>query len=140
MSIRKKHPISEIIDAYFEDLERWVEQFEETLMVSPSWNLKKCTIEPLREIMVAPTEVVVTVDLPYTEKKMVQVKPVGKNSLEISAKMKRKIRLDDLGVTHCKGEFQKFHCHIRIPVPVNIDKMNTYHKRGILEIHIPRRR
>lgn len=140
MSIRKKRSISDIIDAYFEDLERWAEQFEETLMVSPSWNLKNCTIEPLREIMVAPAEVVVTVDLPYTEKNAVQVRPAGKNSLEISAKMKKKIRLDDLGVTHCKGEFQRLHCHIRIPVPVNMDNMGIHYKRGILEIHIPRKR
>ena len=140
MSIRKKRSISDIIDAYFEDLERWAEQFEETMMVSPSWNLKNCTIEPLREIMVAPTEVVVTVDLPYTEKNKVQVKPAGKNSIEISAEMKKKIRLDDLGVTHCKGEFRKFHCHMRIPVPVSMDKMDIHYKRGILEIHIPRKR
>jgi len=140
MSIKRKRSISDIIDAYFEDLERWAEQFEETLMVSPSWNLKNCTIEPLRETMVTPTEVVVTVDLPYTEKKTVQVKPVGRTSLEISAKMKRKIRLDDLGVTHCKGEFQKLHCHMRIPVPVNMNKMDIHYKRGILEIHIPRKR
>lgn len=140
MSIRKKRSISDIIDAYFEDLERWAEQFEETMMVSPSWNLKNCTIEPLREIMVAPTEVVVTVDLPYTEKNTVQVKPAGKNSIEISAEMKKKIRLDDLGVTHCKGEFRKFHCHMRIPVLVSMDKMDIHYKRGILEIHIPRKR
>jgi HSP20 family molecular chaperone IbpA len=140
MSSRKKRSISDIIDAYFEDLERWAEQFEETLMERPSWNLKNCTIEPLREIMVTPTEVVVTVDLPYTEKNTVEVKPVSRTSLEISAKMKRKIRLDDLGVTHCKGEFQKFHCHMRIPVPVNMDKMDIHYKRGILEVHIPRKR
>jgi HSP20 family molecular chaperone IbpA len=140
MSIKKRRSISDIIDAYFEDIERWAEQFEETLMVSPSWNLKNCTLEPLREIMVAPTEVMMTVDLPYTEKNAVQVKPAGINSIEISAKMNKKIRLDDLGVTHCKGEFQKFHCHIRIPVPVNMNKMDIHYKRGILEIHIPRKR
>jgi HSP20 family molecular chaperone IbpA len=140
MSIKKRRSISDIIDAYFEDIERWAEQFEETLMVSPSWNLKNCTLEPLREIMVAPTEVMMTVDLPYTEKNAVQVKPAGINSIEISAKMNKKIRLDNLGVTHCKGEFQKFHCHIRIPVPVNMNKMDIHYKRGILEIHIPRKR
>jgi HSP20 family molecular chaperone IbpA len=139
MSIKKKRTISDIIDAYFEDLERWAEQFEETMMQRPSWNLKNCTIEPLREIMVTPTEVVVTVDLPYTEKKLIRVKPVGHTSLEISAKMKRKIRLDDLGVTYCKGEFERFYCHVRIPVPVNMDDMNVSVKKGILEIRLRRK-
>ena len=137
--IKKKHSISEMIDEYFRNLDKWTEQFEESLVQRPSWNLKACTIEPLREILVTPTEVIVTVDLPYTEKNAVKVKPVNKTSLEITAKMKRKIRLDELGMTHCKGEFQKFHCHIRIPVSVKMDQMETQFKRGILEIHLPRK-
>jgi HSP20 family molecular chaperone IbpA len=139
MSTKRKRTISDIIDTYFEEFERWAEEFEETVMQRPSWNLKNCTIEPLREIMVAPTEVTVTVDLPYTDGKSVKVKPVSHTSLEVSAKMNRKIRLDDLGVSHCKGEFERFHCHVRIPVPVNMNGMSTRFKKGMLEIHIPRK-
>jgi HSP20 family molecular chaperone IbpA len=139
MAIRRRPSISDIIDEYFADLEEWVEKFGETLTERPSWNLRNCSIEPLREIVVTPTEVSITVDLPFTSKGTVKVEPVSKNSLEVSAKMKRKIRLDDLGVTHCKGEFQKFHCHMRIPVPVKMDKMDIHYKKGILEIHLPRK-
>jgi HSP20 family molecular chaperone IbpA len=139
VSTRRKRSISDIIDEYFEDLERWAERFGETLVQMPSWNLKNCTIEPLRETLVTPTEVIVTVDLPYTRKDTVHAKPVSNTSLEISAKMKQKIRLDDLGVIHCKGEFQRFHCHIRIPVPVNMKNMDIHYKKGILEIHLPRK-
>jgi HSP20 family molecular chaperone IbpA len=89
--------------------------------------------------MVTPTEVIVTVDLPYTEENMIQVKPLGKNVIQISANMKRKIRLDDFGITHRRGEFQKLHCHTRIPVPVYMDKMEIRFKKGILEIRIPRK-
>jgi HSP20 family molecular chaperone IbpA len=89
--------------------------------------------------MVTPIEVIVTADLPYTEKNAIEVKRLSDTSLEISAKMKRKIRLDDLGVIHCKGEFQKFHCHMRLPVKVDMNKMITHYKRGILEIHLPRK-
>jgi HSP20 family molecular chaperone IbpA len=139
MAIRRRPSISGIIDEYFADLEEWVEKFGETLAERPSWNLRNCSIEPLREMVVTPTEVLITVDLPFTSKDTVKVEPVSKNSLEISAKMKRKIRLDDLGVTHCKGELQKFHCHVRIPVPVKMDKMDIQYKKGILEIHLPRK-
>jgi len=139
MSIRKKRSVFDMIDAYFEDLEKWAEEFEETLVEKPSWNLKNCSIEPLREIMVTPTEVIVTADLPYTEKKAIRVKPLSDTSLEISAKMKKKIRLDDLGVTHCKGEFEKFHCYMRLPVKVNMNKMITHYKKGIFEVHLPRK-
>jgi HSP20 family molecular chaperone IbpA len=139
MAIRKKRSFSNLIDEYFADLEEWVEKFGETITERPSWDLRNCSIEPLREIIVAPAEVLVTVDLPFTDKNAVKVKPVGKNSIEVSAKMRRKIRIDDLGVTHCKGEFQKFHCHLRIPVPVNINKMDVRYKKGILEVHLPRK-
>jgi HSP20 family molecular chaperone IbpA len=81
----------------------------------------------------------VTVDLPYSEENTVQVKPISKDTIEISAKMKRKVSFDDFGITHYKGEFQKLHCQTRIPVPVYMDRMEVRFKKGILEIHLPRK-
>jgi HSP20 family molecular chaperone IbpA len=129
-----------MIDEYFEDMEKWAEQVRETLSERPCWDLKTCAIEPLREITVTPTEVIVTVDLPYAKKETVQVKVVNATSLEIFAEMKKKIRLTELGVTHRKGVIQRFHGWIRIPVTVNIDKMRVQNKKGILEIKLPRKR
>jgi HSP20 family molecular chaperone IbpA len=139
MATKRKRSIFDVIDEYFDDLEEWAERFRETLVERPSWNQKMCTIEPLHDVMVTPREVIVTVDLPYTEENMIQVKPVDKNVIQISANMKRKIRLDDFGITHYRGEFQKLHCHTRIPVPVNMDKMEIRFKKGILEIRLPRK-
>jgi HSP20 family molecular chaperone IbpA len=139
MATKRKRSIFDVIDEYFEDLEEWAERFRETLVERPSWNQKACTMEPLRDIMVTPTEVIVTVDLPYTEENMIQVKPLDKNVIQISANMKRKIRLDDFGITHHRGEFQKLQCHTRIPVPVYMDKMEIRFKKGILEIRLPRK-
>lgn len=140
MSTKKKRSIFDVIDEYFDNLEEWAERFRETLVERPSWNQKACTIEPLRDIMVTPTEVIVTVDLPYTEENTIQVKPLDEKVIQISAKMKRKIRLDDFGITHYTGEFQKLHCHTRIPVPVYMDKMEIRFRKGILEIRLPRKR
>jgi len=139
MASRRKRSIFDIIGEYFEDLEEQAERLGETLMERPSWNCRSCTLEPLREIMVTPTEVIVTVDLPYTEENTIQVKPIDKNIIEISAKMKRKIRFDDFGITHYKGEFQTLHCRTRIPLPVYMDKMEIRFKKGILEVRLPRR-
>ena len=140
MSIRKRQSISDMIDEYFEDMEKWADQVRETLSEKPCWDLKTCAIEPLREITVTATEVIVTVDLPYARKETVEVKAVDPNSLEIFAEMKKKIRLTELGVTHRKGIIQRFHGWIRIPVIVNMDKMKIRHKKGILEIRLPRKR
>jgi len=140
VSIRKRQSISNMIDEYFEDMEKWAEQVRETLTVKPCWDLKTCAIEPLREIMVTPKEVVVTVDLPYAKKETVKVKAVDASSLEIFAEMKRKISLNELGVTHMKGVIQRFHGWIRIPVTVDMNRIKTQHKKGILEIRLPRKR
>jgi len=89
--------------------------------------------------MVAPAEVTLTVDLPYAEENTIQVKPISKDTIEILAKMKRKVRFDDFGITHYKGEFQTLHCQTHIPVPVDMDKMEIRFKKGILEIRLPRK-
>jgi len=140
MSNKRRRSIFDIIDEYFESLEERFERFGGMLVERPSWNQKTCTMEPLRDIMVTPTEVIVTVDLPYTEENTIQVKPIDKSTIEILAKMKRKVRFDDFGITHYKGEFQTLHCHTRIPVPVHMDKMEVRFKKGILEVHLPRKR
>ena len=139
MSTRRRRTIFEIINEYFENLEEWAERFREGLIEKPSWNRRACTIEPLRNIMVTPTEVIVTVDLPYAEENTIQVKPVGTDTVEVLAKMKRKIRFDNFGIPHYKGEFQTLHCQTRIPVPVDMTKMEVHFKKGILEIHLPRK-
>jgi len=139
LSIKKRASISDMIDEYFEEMEKWADQVRETISEKPCWDLKTCAIEPLREITVKPTEVMVTVDLPYADKKTVRVEAVNASSLEISAEMKKKIRLIELGITHRQGVIQRFHAWIRIPVTVNMDKMKIENKKGILEIRLPRK-
>jgi len=139
MSTRKNRSIFDIVNEYFENLEEWTERFRESLIEKPSWNCRACTIEPLRDIMVTPTEVTVTVDLPYAEENAIKVRPISKDTIEILAKMKQKVRFDDFGITHYKGEFQTLHCQTHIPVPVDMDKMEIRFKKGILEIRMPRK-
>ena len=139
MPNKRKRSIMDILDNYFDELEEQFERWRETLTERPSWNQKACTMEPLRHVRVTPTEVIVTVDLPLTKENSIQVKPVDKNTIEILASMKRKIRFTDFGITHHKGEFQKLHCHLRVPVPVYMEKMGIRFKKGILEIRLPRK-
>ena len=140
MAIRKKQPTRDIMDSYFEDLEREFERWRETFLERPSWNLKAGTMEPLKDMKVTTTEVVATMDLPLTVENSLQVKPLDNETLEVSAEMKRTVHFEEFGVTHHKGEFQRFHAHVRVPVPVKIDDMKIKFKKGLLEIHIPRKR
>jgi len=127
------------MDQYFDSFEKWAERFQEELAEKPSWNLKACTIEPLRNMHITPTEVIITADLPFTEKDAVKVKAIDDNALEITAKMRRKIKSEELGITHRRGEFHSLHCQIRIPTPVDTSKMKTTFNKGMLEIRLPRR-
>ncbi|MDH7563360.1 MAG: Hsp20/alpha crystallin family protein [Candidatus Bathyarchaeota archaeon] len=139
MAIRKKKSFFDIINEYFSDVEELTSQFEDMFMEKPSWSQKNCTMEPLKEVTVTPKEVIVTVDLPLAKEGTIEVKPLDNRTIEISAEMKRKVRFDDFGITHHKGEFQRFYCQTRIPVPVKIDKVQFTLKKGILEVHMPRK-
>jgi HSP20 family molecular chaperone IbpA len=139
MAIKKKRQMRDEIDEYRENVDEWIEQFEKTLLERPSWNKTACTIEPLRGVKVTATEVIVTADLPLTEEKAVQVEPLDDRTLEISAKMTRKVRFKELGIIHHEGEFHMFQCHTHIPVPVHMDKMKVKFKKGMLEIHLRRK-
>ena len=140
VSIRKRRSTTDIFDDYFQDLEQEYERWRDRLLERPSWDQRTSTIEPLRDMVVTPTEVTVTVDLPLTKEKTLQVKPLDGNTLEISARMKRRMTFREMGITHHRGEFQRFHCRSRIPVPVQMSKMRIRFKKGMLEVHLPRKR
>lgn len=57
---------------------------------------------------------------------------------EIYAETSRKITFRDLGVKHRHGEFTCYHARIRIPVPVDENRIGSKFKRGVLEVHLPR--
>ncbi|MFQ6074405.1 MAG: Hsp20/alpha crystallin family protein, partial [Candidatus Bathyarchaeia archaeon] len=65
---------------------------------------------------------------------------ISPDTLEIRAEMKRKIRFDEFGITHREGEFTFFRCQTNIPVPVNMNRIKTEFKQGILEVHLPRKK
>jgi HSP20 family molecular chaperone IbpA len=140
VSIKKRRSAADDFDVYFRDLRREFEEWGGKLFERPSWNQKASTIEPLRDMIVAPTEVVVTVDLPFTRENTLQVRALDENTIEISAKMKRKMSFKEMGITHHVGEFQRFHFQSRIPVPVQMKKMKIRFRKGMLEVHIPRGR
>ncbi|MGD8505067.1 MAG: Hsp20/alpha crystallin family protein [Candidatus Bathyarchaeota archaeon] len=138
---RRKRSISDMIRDYIEDIQDLAEELLEPIFAErPSWDARSCCLEPLCSVSVTPDEVIVTSDLPNIDPDAIEVTPINADTLEIKAKMKRKIRFDELGITHRKGEFQFFRCQIDMPVPVNMDQIKAEFKGGILEIHLPRKK
>jgi HSP20 family molecular chaperone IbpA len=95
-------------------------------------------IEPLYNLFVGATEVVLTVDLPYVNQMRVELKCPSNDMVEIYAETSKKITFKDLGAKHRHGEFTCYHARIRIPVPVDESRINRRFKRGVLEVHLPR--
>jgi len=139
VSRKRKRSIFDIFSEYLEKLDLWAEKMKEEMMEQPSWNCEACTIEPLCNVFVGADEVVVTADLPCVDVDTINVKPLNDDLLEITAKMQRKIYFDDLGVKHRQGEFSMFHCQVHVPVPVRMEYLRTKIKKGILEVHLPRK-
>jgi HSP20 family molecular chaperone IbpA len=102
------------------------------------WNVAAACIEPLYNLMVGPTEVVLTIDLPYVNQRQVKLACPANDVLELYAETNRKITFGDLGIKHRHGEFTCYHARIRTPVPIDETKIKTHFKRGVLEIHLPR--
>jgi HSP20 family molecular chaperone IbpA len=142
MSARqRRRSIFDLIRDYIEDIEALAEElFEPAFAERPSWDARSCCLEPLCSVFVTPDEVIVTADLPNINSDSIKVTPISTDTLEIRAEMKRKIRFDEFGITHREGEFQFFRCQTSIPVPVDMDRVRTEFKRGILEIHLPRKK
>jgi len=138
---RRRRDIFDIIDEYFEEMERASrELFESLLGGRPSWDVSERCLEPLTNIHITPDEVIVRVDLPMVKPESIKVRALGGNVLEVSADMNRTISFNDFGITHRRGEFCGFKTKIRIPLPVDMEKMTTKFARGFLEIRLPRKR
>jgi len=104
------------------------------------WNAAAASIQPLYNLFVAATEVVLTVDLPYVDHKQVKLHCPTDDSLELYAETNRKITFRDLGAKHRHGEFTCYRARILIPVHVDEKRISTKFKRGVLEVRIPRLR
>jgi HSP20 family molecular chaperone IbpA len=135
---KKKQSIYDMIREYLDEAEKLKEGIPS--IERPSWDLRACTLEPLSSIFVTPKEVIITADLPYVEPYSVKVEPINSDRLEITAEMKRKVKFKEMGIVHHEGEFSSFSCQTRIPVPVDMQHIETNFKRGVLEIRIPRKR
>jgi HSP20 family molecular chaperone IbpA len=136
-SRRKRRSIYDLIDEYMEEVESMGEMLPTE---RPSWNVATRTIEPLCNVSVTPNEVIITADLPFSDPDSIKVEPIDEKTLEISAKIRRRMCCEDLGITHHKGEFSTFNCQLRIPVHVDAKKKEVKFKKGVLEVRLPRKK
>ncbi len=141
MSIRRRRrSIFDILHEYMEELEELTDEMFERFMERPSWDVSEQSLEPLCDVLVKSDRVIVTADLPRADPESIRISGISDDLIEITAKMKVKVKFEDLGVTHRRGEFTCFSCRVPLPVPVDVSKAKARFRRGILEVILPRKR
>ncbi|MEM2272806.1 MAG: Hsp20/alpha crystallin family protein [Candidatus Bathyarchaeia archaeon] len=140
VSIRRRRSIFDLLREYIEEIETLTDEIVERFMEKPSWDVSSQSLEPLCDVYVSHDKVVVTADLPKADPESIRISSIRDNLIEITAKMRVKVKFEDLGVTHRRGEFTCFCCRVPLPVPVDISGARARFVKGILEITLPRKR
>jgi HSP20 family molecular chaperone IbpA len=136
----RKRSIFDIMGEYVEAFDGLADELlEATFPEDPSWNTEACCLKALSNVFVTSREVVVTADMPNIEPETVKVEAVEETLIQITAKMKKKVRFADLGIGHRQGEFSALRCQDRIQVAFDSEKMKISFIGGVLEVRFPRR-
>lgn len=127
------------IEKYIEDIKTLAEEvMASAFPESPSWNIETCCLHALCNVTITPQEVILTADLPNIDTKTVKIKTTDENLIQITAKLKKKVRFVDLGIYHRRGEFSFLRCQGYVHVAFNPEKMRISNEMGILEVRFPR--
>jgi HSP20 family molecular chaperone IbpA len=136
----RKRSIFDVMGEYVEAFDALADELlEATFPEGPSWNTETCCLQALSNVFVTTKEVVVTADMPNIEPETVKVEAVDEKVIQITAKMKKKVRFADLGICHRQGEFSALRCEDRIQVAFDSEKMKIAFTGGILEVRFPRK-
>jgi HSP20 family molecular chaperone IbpA len=137
---QRKRSIFDMMNQYMEEFETLADELiESAFPEGPSWNTETCCLQALSNVSITSREVIVTADMPNIEPETVKVEEVDENLIEITAKMRKKVRFADLGVYHRQGEFSSLRCQDHIHIAFDAEKMKISYKGGILEVRFPRK-
>jgi HSP20 family molecular chaperone IbpA len=136
----RKRSIFDVMGEYVEAFDALADELlEATSPEGPSWNTETCCLQALSNVFVTTREVVVTADMPNIEPETVKVEAVDETLIQITAKMKKKVRFADLGICHRQGEFSTLRCQDRIQVAFDSEKMKIAFTGGIIEVRFSRK-
>jgi HSP20 family protein len=102
----------------------------------PLFDLKSRSLRPLYRIEATEGAVVVTLDLPYVEKKGI-ILTSTENTVEVDAKMKRPVTLRVGGSVQRRVLFRRYTTRIMLPTNVIPEKAKATFRNGLLRVKIP---
>ena len=106
---------------------------------SPSWNIKTSCLHALSNLSITSREIIVTTDMPNIDLETINIKIIDEQTIEITAKLKKKVSFTELGIYHRRGEFSFLRCQNSLKVAVDSEKMKISYEEGIIEVRIPRK-
>ncbi len=116
----------------------WGSFFDE--FFGPSVDEKERYIEPLTDVRETDDEVVISVDLPFVVSKEDIEVYVTEDSIEITARTKRKIRWSRWGAHHRYVEFNHYRKRIELPILVDPNEVRATFRSGILEVRLRKKK
>lgn len=122
---------------FWESSDELFEEFYREFL-SPSWDASERSFEPLVQIEDREKEVVVTVDLPYVERREDVEVNVTEDEVTIKAKLKCDIQWERWGTIQKHIKFNSFRKVVRLPSKVDPEGARAIFRRGILVIILPK--
>ncbi|OUJ18263.1 Molecular chaperone HSP20 family, IbpA [Methanonatronarchaeum thermophilum] len=101
------------------------------------WREQTRGMYPNTDIMDHKNEVVVTMDLPGVQKSDINLHIDGE-TLTITAERQTETKKEEESYIAHERRYGNYHRTVRLPAPVNEEKINATFKNGVLEIHLPK--
>jgi HSP20 family protein len=142
MSEKRKHSHWEEIDEMFEEMHRRFDRMFEDVFKDfsrPLMDVEQCVLEPLADVRETTTDIIVTIDLPFVDKKEDISIELLERSLEITAKTRKPICFERLGTTQRKIHFNEFRKKVNLPTDVDSEGITATLKRRVLAINLPKK-
>jgi len=121
------------------DMERLIKELEEYAWGKPLADLREGYLEPLTQINETPTEIVISMDLPFVRgKEDIEVSVRG-NEIFVEAEIDREVSFEDICAFYRGTSFRRYRKVIKLPENIDIEGIKAKFKSGILEIKIPKK-
>jgi HSP20 family protein len=134
MSRRRRTILDEL-----DEMDRRVDAFFDSVFsFEPMWDIQSHTIMPLYDIKGTRESLIVHVDLPYVEKKAIQLR-VDERSIDLTADLRHPIRYERWGTAQRECEFKKLSATIVLPAEIEPDNVTSRFRDGVLIIELPKR-
>ncbi len=93
--------------------------------------------EPLHSVYEYEDKYVIVMDMPYADNASLQINAYDR-TLEIKAKLKKAVHVDEIGYRFSSGVIQEYRKKITLPPDVDVSKLTYKVLRGRLIITIPK--